>query len=128
MAKSIEARAAEWAAIGETGVSSKAMLSTMLGKPPKDRFCYPHDGGDLGRCIGLLDAIPEYRDRLPEMKAVGPEWGALVENWTELEAMWRRKDAKLYDRMKSILDPIERTNPNLVKFGPSIAVHMGRAR
>lgn len=123
---SAEKRAAQWAASGNTGSSSLALLGVMVGKPPESRFCYPHDGGDLGRCIGLLDAVPEYRVRLPEMKTVGPEWVALVANWDELETMHRAKDSRLYDRMKEILEPIERTNPKLVKFGNGSSIYFGR--
>lgn len=112
-----EMRAAKWAAAGKTGSSSNAMLSVMVGERPKTSFCYPHDGGDLGRCIGLLDAVPEYRERLAEMKAIGPEWDALIDHWPELEARWRRDDDKLYERMKAILDPIEAKNRKLIKFG-----------
>jgi hypothetical protein len=113
---SIEKRAAKWAATGDAGTSSKAILATMVGKPPKTRFCYPHDGGDLGRCIGLLDAVPEYRERMVEMTAIGPEWAALVDHWSELEAMYRAKDKGLYNRMKAILDPIEATDKDFIKF------------
>lgn len=123
---SIEKRAAQWAATGDTGVSSKALLSVMVGKRTKDGFCYPHDGGDLGRCIGLLDAVPEYRARLAEAKALGPEWAALVDHWPELEAMYRAKDKKLYDRMKAILDPIEAKNDKLIKIGRGGAIYFGR--
>ncbi len=123
---SAELRAARWAASGNTGASSQAMLGVMVGKPPKSRFCYPHDDGDLGRCIGLLEAVPEYRDRLPEMRAIGPEWAALVDAWDELEVLYRADDGRLYKRMKQILDPIERTNPNLVKFGSGAALHFGK--
>jgi hypothetical protein len=121
-----ELRAAKWAATSNTGASSKAMLSVMLGERPKTSFCYPHDGSDLGRCIGLLDAVPEYRERLAEMKVIGPEWAALIDCWPELEARWRRKDDKLYERMKQILDPIEAKNRNLVKVGKHGAIHFGR--
>lgn len=123
---SAEMRAAKWAATGDTGSSSKAMLSVMVGERPKTSFCYPHDGGDLGRCIGLLDAVPEYRERLAEMKAIGPEWAALIDHWPELEARWRRNDDKLYERMRAILDPIEAKNRNLIKIGKGAAIHFGR--
>lgn len=126
MADSIELRAAKWAASGNTGASSKAILGVMVGKPPKSRFCYPHDGDDLGRCIGLLKAVPEYRARLSEMKAVGPEWAALVDAWDELEAMHARDDKGLYARMKAILDPIEATNPKLLKLGSGGAIYFGK--
>lgn len=123
---STEKRAARWAAGSDTGASSKAMLSVMLGDRPKTSFCYPHDGGDLGRCIGLLDAVPEYRERLDEMKIIGAEWAALIDHWAELEARWRRKDDKLYERMKQILDPIEAQNRNTIKFGKGGALHFGQ--
>lgn len=121
----VEMRAAKWAAGSDTGASSKAMLKVMLGDRPKTSFCYPSDGSDLGRCIGLLDAVPEYRERLAEMKAIGPEWAALIDHWYELEGRWRRKDDKLYERMKQILDPIEAKNRNLVKFGNGAAMYFG---
>lgn len=123
---SAELRAAKWAAAGKTGVSSLAMLAVMTGERPKTSFCYPHDGSDLGRCIGLLDAVPEYRERLAEMKAIGPEWAALIDHWPELEARWRRDDDQLYERMKEILDPIEAKNRNLIKFGKGAGLHFGR--
>lgn len=126
MEGSAELRAGRWAAKGETGVSSTAILGMMMGQPPKSRFCYPHDGGDLGRCIALLDAVPEYRARISEMKAVGPEWAALVDHWDKLEEMHRAGDKKLYARMKEILDPIEATNPNLVKIGNGAVLYTGR--
>ena len=36
-----------------------------------------------------------------------------------------RDDKHLYARMKQILDPIERTNPKLVKLGKDVAIHFG---
>jgi hypothetical protein len=121
-----ELRAAKWAASSSTGASSLALLKVMLGDRPKTSFCYPHDGSDLGRCIGLLDAVPEYRERLAEMKAIGKEWAALIDHWPELEAKWRRKDKGLYDRMKQILDPIESENRNMVKLKGGGALYFGR--
>ena len=121
-----EKRAAKWASGDKTGISSKALLSVMLGKRPKTSFCYPHDGGDLGRCIGLLDAVPEYRERLSEMNSVGKEWAALIDHWPELESRWRRKDEKLYDRMKEILDPIEAENRNIVKLDKHSGLYVRR--
>jgi hypothetical protein len=126
MTNSIEKRAAQWAAGRNTGVSSKAILGVMVGKPPESRFCYPHDGGDLGRCIGLLEAVPEFRDRLQEMRKVGPEWAALIDHWDELEGMYRTKDDRLYERMQEILDPIERKNPQLIKMGNGASLYFGR--
>lgn len=121
----IEQRAARWAATKNTGTSSLALLAVMVGERPKTSFCYPHDGGDLGRCISLLDAVPEYRARLGEMRAIGPEWSALVDHWAELEAM-HRLDKDVYDRMKAILNPIEAKNRNLIKIGKNAAMYFGK--
>lgn len=116
-------RARRWA----TGVSSKAIFGVMTGKPPADGFCYPHDAGDFERCFALLLAVPEWRARLPEMKIVGPEWSALVDHWSELEALHESADsAAVYRRMKALLDPIEATNPALLKLRGGGTVHFGR--
>jgi len=127
MTDSPELRAARWAASSDTGVSSLAILGVMTGAPPRGRFCYPHDSGDLGRCLGLLKAVPEYRSRLDEMRAVGPEWSALVDHWPELERMHASDSLRkvLYERMKEILDPIEKANRSLIKLGPNASVHFG---
>lgn len=122
----IEKRAARWAATKNTGTSSLALLAVMLGERPKTSFCYPHDGDDLGRCISLLDAVPEYRARLGEMREIGSEWAALVDHWAELEAMHRLDDKGIYDRMKKILNPIEAKNRNLLKVGKNAAIYFGR--
>lgn len=50
---------------------------------------YPHDADDFGRCLGLLDAVPEYRGRLKKMADVSETWAAIVEIWDELEALYR---------------------------------------
>lgn len=121
-----EMRAAKWAATSNTGTSSLALMGVMLGEKPKTSFCYPHDGGDLGRCIGLLNAVPEWRSRLDEMRALGPEWSALVDHWPELEGMHLRDDKALYERMKAILNPIEAKNRNLIKIGDGAAIYFGR--
>jgi hypothetical protein len=87
-----ERRAAHWAATGDTGTSSKAIMRVMLGETLTDGYCYPHDAWDLGRCIGLLDAVPEWRASMSRMAAVGPEWAALAQRWEELERSYRTGD------------------------------------
>jgi hypothetical protein len=124
--KSIEARALEWVSGGKTGISSKAILGVMTGNPPKDGFCYPHDGYDFERCAVLLALIPEWKARLEDMKKVGPEWSALVDAWDELNALYLKHGPgrEIYDRMKSILGPIEEKRPGLIKIGEGAALYM----
>lgn len=121
----IRDRALEWALGDDTGTSSKALMRVMLGQKLNSGYCYPHDGQDLGRCVRLLDKIPEWRLRLPEMKEVGPEWAALIDLWDELEAMYRADDKKIYDRMKRILEPLEKKRRDLLRLGPHASVYFG---
>lgn len=125
MSETIEARAMRWAVGGDTGTSSKAIFAVMTGNPPKDGYCYPHDGDDLGRCLRLLTLIPEWRARLVEMRSVGPEWSALVDRWDELVELYAKKDGRaLHDRMRAILRPIEDKRPGLYRIG-DCAIYMG---
>jgi hypothetical protein len=67
--KPIEQRALFWALSGDTGSSSEAIAAHMTHNPGNARFGMmpPSDGADRGRCIRLLELIPEWIDRLPEM-------------------------------------------------------------
>ena len=58
----------EWAIGDDTGISSKALCRHMLGIYPEQRNHAPSDADDRGRCIRLLNLIPEWWDRLDEMK------------------------------------------------------------
>lgn len=58
----------EWATGDDTGVSSKALCRFMLGLTNRAAsFDCPSDADDRGRCIRLLNLIPEWWDRLDEM-------------------------------------------------------------
>jgi hypothetical protein len=125
----IEHRAAAWIVGRDTGSSSKALWAVMMGVDGGG--AYPSDGGDLGRCLRLLEAVPEWRARLPEMAAKNDYWGALVKHWDELEALHAkavdRDDYKpLYGRMKQILDPIADRDPRVIRLGGGASVRFGR--
>jgi len=74
---------------------------------------YPHDPGDLNRCLKLLAAVPELRPHIKAMKAVHPVWAGLVARWDELESTLaeesKRGDRapKTYDLMRSIIEECE---------------------
>lgn len=125
MSDSVEMKALKWALGRNTGSSSKAMCAELMGVEGADRS-YPRDAGDLGRCIGMLKAVPELRQHLDRMRTVSPYWKALVENWTELEALYVRDDRKLYDRMQEILRPIERGDRNIVHLGDGLSIRFGK--
>lgn len=63
--KPLEQRALFWALSGDTGISSEAIARHMTGNA--GRMSPPSDASDRGRCIRLLELIPEWITRLPEM-------------------------------------------------------------
>lgn len=66
--KNIERRALFWALAGDTGVSSEAIARHMTGgEGGKFGMMPPSDADDRGRCIRLLELIPEWLPRLKEM-------------------------------------------------------------
>lgn len=68
--KPVEQRALFWALSGDTGISSEALAAHMTGNKANARWGMqpPSDAADRGRCIRLLELIPEWLPRLPEMK------------------------------------------------------------
>lgn len=88
--KTVAQRSAEWIVRSDTGLSSKTIYAHMLGATPqKSRWggpdaCYPRDPDDLGRCLRLLELIPEWKGRIAEMAVYGPYWAALVAQWEQL--------------------------------------------
>lgn len=69
MENTITTRALQWLFGDDTGTSSKTLCAHMLGI--KDvRNSVPSDSADRGRCIRLLQLIPEWQPRLDEMAAL----------------------------------------------------------
>lgn len=80
----------DWMHLGEHGVSSETIVEHIYGVPLTGRFgkSHPHDPSDLRRCLLLLQASPETRERLPAMATCSPTWKRLTEHWGELEALF----------------------------------------
>lgn len=108
----------DWRASDDTGASSKAMawrLSRETGQRfgrPADPQAHPHDPADFGRCVRLLDAVPEMRPYIGAMADVSPVWGRLIGEWDSLEALYREEwpkgvAPKLYARMRQIIEARE---------------------
>lgn len=70
-------RAILWALSSDTGISSEAIARHMLGFGPYDRIGFqpPSDSSDRGRCIRLLELIPEWIPRLNEMRQYDEQLG-----------------------------------------------------
>lgn len=83
---SIETRALHWLMSGDTGASSKSICAHMQGIQKSDYASYPRDPADLGRCLRLLEIMPEWKPRIQEMAVYGPGWAGQVAVWQELRA------------------------------------------
>lgn len=114
----MSAAAIQWVAGGDTGISSMAIWTHMMGgDPSRSEWAvfgnYPSDPGDFGRCYRLLRLMPGWRARIGEMARYGSVWAGLAEAWDELEELYeaevdvsaaqhRGSAPRLYARMKAI--------------------------
>ncbi|WP_272670885.1 hypothetical protein [Providencia sp. PROV147] len=98
---------AAWLASDDVGASSRYMASVLSGQFSAPHH-YPWDGADLGRCIRLLEAVPELASQLHEMKACSPQWSAVIDNWDKWKELYEAGEGKeLYQEMKSAYKSIE---------------------
>lgn len=108
-------RLLKWLYGGDTGLSSRALLAKLADRQyitESRRVYHPLDPDDLGRCIRMLDALPELRVRLTEAASLSPEWSALIGDWARIEALYREEFSsgrapKCYAAMKELLDGVE---------------------
>lgn len=133
MTETIEMRALRWATSGDTGTSSLTIMRHMLGLPHDDGFgvSEPSDGSDLGRCMRLLRAVPEWQPRMPEMAPLSHTWAALVPHWETLAALleseigpdlpWHGSSPRTNKRIREIIDAA-RQKDGWVSFGKGASV------
>jgi hypothetical protein len=117
-----EKQLAKWFMSGEVGASSTAIAQPLSGEECDGD--YPMDAGDLGRCIGLLDAVPEFRARLAEMAKVNRYWAALVPRWSELERC-QSDYRKCSDLIRSLTRPVEKDDPSVVRLNEGCSIRFG---
>lgn len=79
-----------WAASGDNGLSSCAILRAALGKPA-NRAYHPSDTGDLGRCLRLLKAWPGARVGIRRLAEVDPVWREIERDWRLITAAARKE-------------------------------------
>lgn len=96
-----------WRVCDDTGQSSLCMAGVLSGCGVGP-VAWPIDPSDFGRCVGLLDAEPLFRERIGLMAKCGPEWNALATEWSELESLYLEelpsgKCTKLFARMNQLL-------------------------
>ena len=116
MNTSISARVGAWLVSDDTGLSSTSIVAVMMGANPTEiPTHYPYDPSDLGRCLRLLELIPEWGPFMNEMRTASPEWNTLVDHWNELHTLmesecgvhWQHAKSapRTYARMKELLRP-----------------------
>lgn len=106
--------AAAWLLSGDKGLSSEALLASALD-PESDKWDYPSDPADLGRCLRMFRVVPWARRGLSVLAAKSPWWKRLAEHWDELAALmeeevgldWEkgRRASRTYDAMQDVLYP-----------------------
>lgn len=74
-----------WLVSDDTGSSSKYMASVLAGFDHE--YNHPHDLSDFKRCLGLLEAVPEFVDRMEMMRCQSPQWAAMLDSWKEIVAL-----------------------------------------
>lgn len=113
---------AAWLYSDDTGTSSRYMawaLAPLIGyqghvkvsdQQQSGYIFTPSDPADFGRCLRLIDAVPELRPHLGSLsRNHGPHWSALIAVWDELEALYRQESPSeqcplLFKRMSELLD------------------------
>lgn len=120
---SIPKEALAWVTSCDTGLSSRALFRVMADAGNIDEDHYPRDVSDFGRCYRLLNIVPEWRERVQEMADYGPYWSALAHAWSELSALYETgSHDKLYQKMKSLRDPVEARDKSVIRLGPDVTM------
>ena len=99
-------REIEWLLGNDTGISSKAIFSTMTGiqyPSAYENWNWPRDAGDFGRCYRLLELFPRWKSRLREVSERFPHWAPIIEAWHELSRLYENNEhARLSARIAEL--------------------------
>jgi hypothetical protein len=77
----------------ELGVSSSTMLGIAFGAVDVEGAWLdaPNDAEDLGRCIRLVERVPELLDNFKHIGRRVPRFKGILENWAMLVAMHKQE-------------------------------------
>ncbi|ECJ3227561.1 hypothetical protein FP993_19495 [Salmonella enterica] len=93
-----------WLASDDTGLSSLFMASVLSGQFASTNN-YPRDPDDLGRCIRLIEAVPELAEKISLMAQHGHQWSAVAQNWERWSHLYREGDGNaLYLEMRAAFE------------------------
>ena len=95
----LNAKIQEWLAHGQVGASSKAMAAAAgcLGEDARSS-AYPLDPDDLNRCLLLLEAVPEIRERFDAIATISPTWARLIAKWDQLESSFLKEAGRNWSK------------------------------
>jgi hypothetical protein len=107
----MDVRLAEWFGSGDTGLSSETIALWLSARVKNGWGPHtPSDPSDLGRCLRLLERIPEWKTRMAEMAECSEGWARMMIYWDEIAASmadevgidWSkgRSAPKTYEMMK----------------------------
>ena len=87
MSGDLNSKIVAWMADGDTGLSSETIALWISQRKKLSRWgaFTPSDPADLGRCLRLLRAVPELRERLHEMAECSEQWAHMLTYWDEIE-------------------------------------------
>jgi len=88
-----------WLASDDVGESSRFMASVLSGAF-KANFAIPYDPSDFGRCVRMIEVVPELKGRIHLMCEHGPMWTAVADNWERWSVMLEYSRKELYEEMK----------------------------
>jgi hypothetical protein len=119
MAATLEDKILRWFAYDHrnTGLSSCAMMFSLIGKTDIFGRHHPLDPDDLARCLNALKSLGDERPPMAALSRLSPHWAALVKRWPEIEAQFKAdcdrevtqipNASKTYDLMQEIYAPIK---------------------
>jgi hypothetical protein len=87
-----------WMESDDTGLSSRYLAISLSGRCAP-QLAWPHDSADFGRCVRMLDAVPELRGRLDLLEHAPEPWPKLWARWEEAEALYRAGHGKELDAL-----------------------------
>lgn len=97
-------RVMEWAIWGEgVGASSRALAFTCAGlrRPKHFAGATPLDAGDFGRCVAVVERIPElWANEGAELRRDWPQWRPIVKQWARLVELLRIVESEDDDRKR----------------------------
>ena len=104
----MEEKITAWLNSGKCGLSSHTMYLWFIDSKCSEcdvihQKSHPRDYDDFGRCIGLLEYVPEWKDRLDVLRQISPIWNQLIDNWTNLSNMYEQEQ---YSEINKLIESI----------------------